>query len=87
MVMKLKHFIPSLLLLINAGCASKPPVYYGPDAITCVHKHDDNIVVQYRKENFRQFVMNDIIMFQIIDIEGNEVFWNIYEIENYECTQ
>lgn len=85
--MALKTFIVSLVLLLaSAGCATSNQTY-GPDVITCVHKHDDNFVVKYRKENFRQFTKNDIIMFQIIDINGDEVFWNIYEIENYECTQ
>lgn len=53
--------------------------------ITCTHKHDDTIVVRYDKHNITKFVANDIIMFQIIDVNGKKIFWNIYEIENYNC--
>jgi hypothetical protein len=54
---------------------------------TCVHKHDENIVVQfYYPDNIRRFPQNGITQYQIIDLDGNEVFWNINEIENYNCS-
>ena len=84
--MILKNFIVSLSLLLSIGCASRQPVVVG-DVITCVHKHDSNVVVVYTSDNMRRFTLNDMTMFQIIDVNGDEVFWNIYEIENYECAK
>lgn len=86
--MTLKSFILSVLILAtNIGCATTAPTPMSSgDVINCIHKYDDNIVITYDRENISRFIINDVIMFQIIDVNGDTVFLNIYEIENYVCT-
>jgi hypothetical protein len=55
------------------------------EIIKCIHKYDKSRIVEYESQNITRFIINDIITFYIIDINGKEVFLNIYEIENYKC--
>ena len=84
MVIKLKSFTVTLLLFLTSGCATNQPVP-DSDTITCVHKYDDSLVIQYERKNISRLVVNGVVMFYILDVDGNKVFLNIHEIENYNC--
>lgn len=79
-----------LILAIASACSSPQP---SPDvaeetsatAITCVHKYEPSWFFTYEPENITRFVANNVVQFYIVDVQGREVFLNIYEIENYNC--
>ena len=74
-------------MTVSCVTTPKPPVIAPNDVIiTCVHKYDSNRVVKYVKGTTQRTVINDVITFYILDINGKDVFLNIYEIENYNCT-
>ena len=77
-----------MVSLFLVGCATgttAPPPVSG--TMTCVHKYDETRVVEYDKNNITRYVINDVVTFYILDTNGNDVFLNIYEIENYICEE
>lgn len=87
MAMKFINFIILTISLFLIGCTTTPPAGYTAGTMTCVHKYDESRVVTYDKNNITQYVINDVVTFYILDINGNDVFLNIHEIENYICEE
>lgn len=54
--------------------------------VTCTHKYDKTRVVKYTENNITTFKINNIETFYIKDINNKDVFLNVYEMENYVCT-
>lgn len=88
------NFMRSLLLIatlaIVSACSTTAPVTDVPDqstfnTITCVHKYESSWGFTYEKQNITRYVANNVVQFYIKDVTGQDIFLNIYEIENYNC--
>ena len=85
--MKLKNFLLILILMIvQISCSASDTKTEKIEIIReCIHKYDSSIKIIFYEKNMKKFVLNDIPMFYIVDINGKDFFLNIYEIENYIC--
>jgi hypothetical protein len=87
----IRTIIPILILTAISGCTSVPievdetPLQVSSNAITCVHKYESSWQFTYEPENITRFISNNVIQFYIKDVQGRDIFLNIYEIENYNC--
>lgn len=84
----IKSLILILILLTVSGCASttvEDAHETSSTAITCVHKYESSWRFTYEPENITRFISNNVVQFYIRDVHGQDVFLNIYEIENYNC--
>jgi hypothetical protein len=54
--------------------------------IECNHKYDNTQTFRFYEGNIARLTINDVITFHVVDINKEDMFLNIYEIENYKCT-
>lgn len=85
--MKFILSIIALILLINCGNTPPPVLPEGENVVYCEHKHDSKINFYYLPKNMISFTQNKVLQFQIITLNNEEIFLNIYEIENYNCME
>lgn len=83
-----KKMLASLSLIFLVGCVSDPsPIILSDEMVSCEHRYDPNRVFVFYKDRVNRFIINDVITFHIITLDQTDVFLNIYEIENYNCTE
>lgn len=82
----IKCIIVAASVILSACATNQPAVKVDPTIVTCFHKYDPRIIVSYRKDHITKFVVNGVTTFYILDVNEKDIFLNIYEIENYVCS-
>lgn len=83
-----KKTLTSLNLALLVGCVSNPqPIVLSDEMVSCTHRYDPERTFVFYRDRVNRFIINDVITFHIITLDQTNIFLNIYEIENYNCTE
>lgn len=67
------------------GFTPDSPSTIAGSVISCSHKYEPGIKFSYERTNITRFVVNNVVTFYILDINGNDIFLSYEETENYNC--